>query len=103
MKSMRCSVTSRQVVVPNMHFSICHLQQKHMTANKPLLFMTSIDLEEAFDQVPRDVIYKDVRSRESVARSLILEWVFIRALPEFEFGVDVYQGSVLKSFLFVIV
>ena len=85
--------------------------------------MTSIDLEEAFDQVPRDVIlravcrlrleqplvhlgqfiYKDVRNRERVARSLILEWMFIRALPGFEFGVDVYQGSVLNSLLFIIV
>ena len=27
----------------------------------------------------------------------------IRALPEFEFGVDVYQGSVLNSLLFIIV
>ena len=63
--------------------------------------MTSIDLEEAFDQVLRGVIYKDVRSRESVARSLILEWMFIRALPEFKFGVAVYQGSVLNSLLFI--
>ena len=102
MKSMRCSATSRQVVVPNMHFTIRHLQKKHMTANKPL-YMTSIDLEEAFDQVPQDVIYKDVRSWERVARSLILEWMFIRALPEFEFGFDVYQGSVLYSLLFIIV
>ena len=31
-------------------FTVCHLQKKHMTANKPL-YMTSIDLE-----VPRDVI-----------------------------------------------
>ena len=93
-----------------------------MTANKPL-YMTSIDLEEAFDQVPRDVIrkavrklrieqwlihlvqfiYKDVRSRERVARCLILQWMFIRALPTFEFGVDVYLGSVLNSLLFIIV
>ena len=121
MKSMRCSVTSRQVVAPNMHF-YCHLQKKHMTANKPL-YMTSIDLKKAFDQVPRDVvwravhklrieqwlvhlvqfIYKDVRSREKVVRSFILEWMFIRALPEFEFGVDVYQGSVLNSLLLIIV
>ena len=55
MKLMRCSVTSRQVMAPNMHFTVCHLQKKHMTANKPL-YMTSIDLEEAFDQVPQDVI-----------------------------------------------
>ena len=48
-------------------------------------------------------IYKDVRNRERVARSLILELMFIRALPEFDFGVDVYQGSVLNSLLFIIV
>ena len=41
-------------------------------------------------------INKDVRSRERVARSLFLEWMFIIALPEFEFGDDVYQGSVLN-------
>ena len=52
---MRCSVTSSPVVAPNMHFIVCHLQQKHMTAKKPL-YMISIDLEEAFDQVPQDVI-----------------------------------------------
>ena len=48
-------------------------------------------------------IYKDVRNRERVARSFILEWMFIRALPEFEFVVNVYQGSVLNSLLFIIV
>ena len=52
MESMRCSVTSRQVVAPNMHFTVCHLQEKHMAANKPV-YMTSIDLEEAFDQSTR--------------------------------------------------
>ena len=50
---MQCDFTSGRGT--NMHFTICHLQKKHMTANKPL-YMTSIDLEEAFDQVPRDVI-----------------------------------------------
>ena len=54
-KCMRCSVTSRKVVAPNMYFTVCHLQERHMTANKPL-YMTSIDLEEASDQVPRDVV-----------------------------------------------
>ena len=55
MKSKRSSVNSRQVVAPNMHFTVCRLQKKHITANKPL-YITSIDLEEAFNQVPRDVI-----------------------------------------------
>ena len=36
-------------------FIVCHLYEKHMTANKPL-YMASIDMEEAFDQVLRDVI-----------------------------------------------
>ena len=31
------------------------LQKKHITANKPL-YMAPVDLEEAFDQVSRDVI-----------------------------------------------
>ena len=52
---MRCSVTSHQFMAPNMQFVVCHLQKKHMTANKPL-YKTSIDLEEAFDQDTRDVI-----------------------------------------------
>ena len=54
-ETMRCSVTSPQVVATNMHFTVCHLQKKHMTANKPL-YMTSIDMEEAFDPVPRPII-----------------------------------------------
>ena len=54
MKSMRYVLTSRLVMAPNMHFTVCHLQKKHMTANKPL-YITSFDLEEALDQVLRDV------------------------------------------------
>ena len=88
-----------------------------MTANKPL-YMTSVDLEEVHEVSSEgqcaglrieqwlvhlvQFIYKDVRNRERVARSLILEWMFVMALPEFEFGVDVYQGSVLNSLLFII-
>ena len=84
-------------------FIVRQLQEKHLAANKPL-YMALIDLEKAFDCVPVDVIwwatrklgtdewlvclvesmYKDVRSRVRVrvgtARSLVLEWVFIRAL-----------------------
>ena len=77
------------------------LQEKHLAANKSL-YVAFIDLEKAFDHVPRDVIwwamcklgidewlvglvqsmYKDVRSsvRVGTARSSMLEWVFIRAL-----------------------
>ena len=48
---MQCDFTSSRGTI----FTVCHLQKKHMTANKPL-YMTSIDREEAFDQVPRDEI-----------------------------------------------
>ena len=38
-------------------FIVCHLQEKHITANYPF-YMVSIDLEEAIDQVPQDIIWR---------------------------------------------
>ena len=37
-------------------FIVHQLQEKHITANKPLS-IASVDLEEAFDFVPRDVVW----------------------------------------------
>ena len=102
MKSMRCSVTSRQVVayMQICIFTVCHLQKKHMTANKPL-YMTSIDLEEAFDQVPRALCHlKGSAQAKNRTMAGALGPIHLqgcekqgKSSEEFDSGVDVYQGS----------
>ena len=93
-------------------FVVRQLQEKYLAANKRL-YMAFIDLEKAFDQVPRKVI-------SWAPRKLGVEWIVrlvqgmyanARSLvrvgegysEEFEVKVGAHQGSVLSPLLFIIV
>ena len=89
------------------------LQEKHLAANKRL-YMAFVDLEKAFDRVPRKVIWwalrkfgvdewivRLVQGMYSSARSRVR--VGEGYSEEFEVKVGVHLGSVLSPLLFIIV
>ena len=94
-------------------FVVRQLQEKYLAVGKRI-YMAFVDLEKAFERVPRKVIwwamrklgveewilklvqgmYENVRSRVRVGEGLS---------DEFEVKVGVHQGSVLSPLLFIIV
>ena len=104
--SMRCSVASCLAVALLMQFFIVRqLQEKHLAANKPL-YMAFVDLEKAFDRVPRDVIWWAMRKLgidEWLVRLVQSMYKDVRSRVRVGVGVGVHQGSVLSPLLFIIV
>ena len=94
-------------------FVVRQLQEKYLAANKRLC-MAFVDLEKAFDRVPRKVIWWALRKlgvEECIVR--LVQGMYANARSrvhvgegysgEFEVKVGVHQGSVLSPLLFIIV
>ena len=119
-------VIREQVSIDNMQFGFCpgrgtndaifilrQMHEKHI-ARKRNLFFAFVDLEKAFDRVPRDVLWWAMRKlgvEEWVVR--IVKAMYVKAKSkvrlngllsdEFDVKVGVHQGSVLSPLLFIIV
>ena len=94
-------------------FVVRQLQEKYLTANKRL-YMAFVDLEKAFDRVPRKVIWWALRKLGVEERIVqVVQGMYANARSrvrvvegyseEFEVKVGVHQGSVLSLLLFIIV
>ena len=94
-------------------FIIPQLQEKYIAANKPLYF-AFVDLEKAFDRVPRKVLWWALRSlgvEEWAVRVIQGMYTDVKSRvrvngqysKEFGVGVGVHQGSVLSPLLFILV
>ena len=94
-------------------FVVRQLQEKYLAANKRL-YMVFVDLEKAFDRVPRKVMWWALRKlgvEEWIVR--LVQGMYANARSrvrvgeeyseEFEVKVGVHQGSVLSPLLFIIV
>ena len=94
-------------------FIACQMQEKFIALKKPLYF-AFVDLEKAFDRVPRAVLWWALRSlgvEEWAVRAIQCMYTNARSRvrvngqysEEFEVKVGVHQGSVLSPLLFILV
>jgi len=89
------------------------LQERYLDKKKDL-WMAFVDLEKAFDRVPRDVLWwvlRVVKVEEWIVKIIQSMYVGVKTIVKIdgseseEFGVrvGVHQGSVLSPSLFIIV
>ena len=94
-------------------FIVRMLQEKYAKKKKKL-YMCFVDLEKAFDRVPRKVIEWSLRKKGVEERLVkVIMNMYLEAKTKvrvgstlssaFDVGVGVHQGSILSPFLFVIV
>jgi hypothetical protein len=94
-------------------FIVRQLQEKYLCKNKEL-WMAFVDLEKAFDRVPREVLWwslRQVKVDEWLVKVIMSMYdnvttavkVNDKTSEEFEVKVGVHQGSVLSPLLFIIV
>ena len=94
-------------------FIVCQLQEKYLARNKEL-WMAFVDMEKAFDRVPREVVWWALRClgvdewRVSVIKAMYEDATTTvrvngRESKAFSVRVGVHQGSVLSPLLFIIV